>query len=94
MARFGIHRTPPGVSDIKPMEINWRRGLFRVWLLVSTAWIMGWTVYLVMYGIRGGFKDISDLIVLPVLFFGPPIALFLLGAMAGWAFQGFAPDRD
>lgn len=90
MARFGI----PPPNDNKPMPINWRRGLFRVWLLISIAWIMGWSVHLIMFGIRGGFKDVDNLIVAPVLLFGPPIALFLFGAVARWAFQGFAPDRE
>jgi hypothetical protein len=47
---------------------------------------------LVMYGIGGGFKNISDFLKVPVLLFGPPIALLLFGAVARWAFQGFSPD--
>ena len=38
------------------MQVNWRRGLLRVWLLLSAAWIMGWAVYLIIYGIRAGSK--------------------------------------
>jgi hypothetical protein len=33
-------RPPP-----EPMLIHWRRGLFRVWLLVSAGWVMGWTIF-------------------------------------------------
>jgi hypothetical protein len=93
MVPFGIPRRPLGVNDNEP-TINWRRGLFRVWLLASVAWIMGWAVYLAIYGIRGGFKDLDELLVVPVLLLGPPIALLLFGAMTRWAFKGFANDSD
>jgi hypothetical protein len=93
MTHFGIPRPRSGVND-NDLTINWRRGLFRVWLLISIAWIMAWIVYLVMYGIQGGFKQTGDLLTLPVLFFGPPIALLLLAAVARWAFQGFQPDKN
>jgi len=83
-----------GLNDNTPAQINWRRGLFRVWLLLSIAWIMGWMVYLIIYGIQGGFKDLRDFLVLPVLLFGPPVALLLFGAAARWAFQGFVPDKN
>jgi len=93
MVRSGIPRRPFGLNDNTPAPINWRRGLLRIWLLVSIAWIMGWMVYLIMFGIQGGFKTISDYLVLPVLLFGPPIALLLFGAAARWAFHGFVPDK-
>jgi hypothetical protein len=93
MVRTGIPRRPLGLNDNTPAQVNWRRGLFRVWLLISMAWIMGWTVYLIMYGIQGGFKALSDYFAVPVLLLGPPIALLLFGAVARWAFQGFVPDN-
>jgi hypothetical protein len=93
MAHFGIPRRPPGVNDNEP-TINWRRGLFRLWLLVSMAWVMGWIVYLVMFGIQGGFHKIGDFLDVPVLLFGPPVVLFALGVVARWAFQGFAPESN
>jgi hypothetical protein len=78
----------------RPNEpINWRRGLFRVWLLFAAAWLMGWCLYLTMYGLRGGFKTTGDWVVVPVLLFGPPIALFLFGLAARWAFRGFVADE-
>ncbi len=94
MARFGIPRRPSGQNDNEPIVINWRRGLFRVWLLVAIAWIMAWIVYLLMFGIHGGFKSASDLLEVPILLFGPPVALYLFGAIARWAFKGFAPDDN
>jgi hypothetical protein len=54
--------------------------------------MMGWIIYLVMHGLHGGFKTTGDFLVIPVLLFGPPIALLLFGLAAGWAFRGFKTD--
>ena len=91
MARFGIPRHPMRENDNSP-QVNWRRGLFRVWLLLSVAWLLGWGVYLTMYGIKGGFKSIGDVLEIPVLLIGPPVALLLFGLMTGWAFKGFVAN--
>jgi hypothetical protein len=77
----------------EPMPINWRRGLFRVWILFSVAWIMGWTIYLIMSAIQDGFRSTGDIVVIPILLFGPPVALLLFGKAAGWAFRGFQMDE-
>jgi hypothetical protein len=45
-----------------------------------------------MYGLRGGFKTTGDWIVIPILLFGPPLALLLFGFAARWAFRGFKMD--
>jgi hypothetical protein len=76
----------------EPIPINWRRGLFRVWMLVSAAWIMSWSIYLIVNVLEGGFKT-SDVLVFPVLLFGPPVAFLIFGAATGWAFRGFRVDR-
>ena len=49
---------------------------------------------MIMYGLHGGFKTTGDFLVIPVLLFGPPIALLLFGLAAGWAFRGFKPEDD
>jgi hypothetical protein len=91
MQNLGIPRRP---TDAKGSEkpLNWRRGLFRIWLLISAAWILAWTIELILNGIQGGFKTASDFVELPVLLFGPPIAVFILAVAAGWAFRGFNVD--
>jgi hypothetical protein len=91
MAPYGLPRQPANANE---PPLNWRRGLFRVWLLLSVAWIMAWVVYLSLYGIRVGFRELGDFLALPILLFGPPVALLLFGAMAGWAFRGFVPDKE
>jgi hypothetical protein len=93
MAQFGITRQLKRQND-NEAPINWRRGLFRVWLLFSAAWVLGWVVYLALYGIKGGFKNVADLLQIPVLLIAPPIALLLFGVMTRWAFKGFAVDGD
>ena len=92
MANFGVPRRALSVKEGEPVLVNWRRGLFRVWLLLSAAWLMGWIIYLIMFGLQGGLKTTGDFLGIPVVLIGPPIALFLLGVAARWAFRGFKAD--
>ena len=92
MPRFGLHVRETDETTRAATQLNWRRGLWRVWLLVSAAWIMGWIVYLILYGIQGGFHASAEFLAIPVLLIGPPVALLLFGFMAGWAFRGFKAD--
>ena len=41
---YGIPRRAFGVNDNEQTLINWRRGLYRVWVLMSVAWIMGFAI--------------------------------------------------
>ena len=91
MTRYGIPRRQTDEKGNSTPPLNWRRGLLRVWMLVSAAWIMGWAVYLIIYGIQSGFRG-SDFFAIAVLLFGPPVALLLFGLLAGWAFRGFKPE--
>jgi hypothetical protein len=92
MPLYSIPRRTLSSPASNPAPINWRRGLFRVWLLMSGAWIMSWVIHLIMDGIEDGFKA-SDAIVIPVLLIGPPIALLIFAIAAGWAFRGFNVDE-
>jgi hypothetical protein len=94
MPLYSIPRRSFGAQGGEPRPINWRRGMFRIWLLFSAAWMMGWIIYLIMSGLQDGFKTPGDLIAVPVVLFGPPIALFAFGIAAGWAFRGFADDSQ
>ena len=95
MPNIGIpRRVSDRIRENERAEVNWRRGLFRVWVLLSVAWIMGWIVYLLLHGIQVGFRHLGDLLSIPVLLLGPPIALLLFGLAAGWAFRGFKPDDN
>jgi hypothetical protein len=78
----------------EPIVINWRRGLFRVWLLISAGWVMGWTIYLIMYSLQGGYSGNRDFVAIPILLLAPPLALFIFGAATGWAFRGFQAEDD
>jgi hypothetical protein len=62
--------------------LNYRRGLFRLWVILSVLWIAGvaWVSGPDVYGhLQRG----------PWLAFLPPLALLVLGATIGWAFSGF-----
>jgi hypothetical protein len=76
-----------------PTPLNWRRGFFRIWILLSTAWFMGWIIYLMTYAIRDGIKTTRDLMAIPVILFGPPVALFIFGLATAWAFRGFVIEE-
>ena len=70
------------------IPLNWRRGLFRLWILVSAAWLMGWLIFYTIQFI-GGESTAHDLPAIPVVLFGPPIALLLFGVATRWAIRGF-----
>jgi hypothetical protein len=78
----------------EPILINWRRGLFRIWLLASAGWVMGWTIHLIMYSLRGGYSGNTDFVAIPILLLAPPLALFMFGLATGWAFRGFQAKDD
>jgi hypothetical protein len=62
MSHFGIPKQgrQQRLRDIA--QVNWRRGLFRVWLLFSAAWMMGWIVYLIINGIMDGLQSSGNLL--------------------------------
>ena len=95
MPNFGFPRRPPreGLNGgLNPL--NWRRGLFRSWVLVSAGWIMSWVIYFVMDGFQGGLSSRGDMAAIPIVLFAPPIALWLFGMAAAWAVRGFDPERQ
>jgi hypothetical protein len=94
MPHFGMPRRIVETPVSNKTQVNWRRGFFRVWLLASGAWVMSWVLWLMIYGISRGFRDIHEIFAIPVLLIGPPVALMLFGLVAGWAFRGFMPDEN
>jgi hypothetical protein len=59
--------------------MNIRRGLFRLWIVLSALWIGLGLV------LSHGFPAIADLPLVVV----PPAVLFVLGWAGVWAFSGF-----
>jgi hypothetical protein len=93
MPLYSIPRRPFRPQTSEPSTpINWRRGMIRIWFLISAAWVMSWVIYLIMGALETGLRS-SDLLVIPVLLFGPPVALLLFGAATAWAFRGFRVDQ-
>ncbi|MFY9639993.1 MAG: hypothetical protein WCD20_06070 [Rhodomicrobium sp.] len=86
-----MQNRPFSVQKEKPIPINWRRGFFRLWVLASAAWIMGWLIYFAIELISGE-STVGQLVVAPVVLFGPPVALMLFGLATRWAFRGFQVD--
>jgi predicted cation transporter len=92
MPLHSVARRPFSPQASEPVPVNWRRGLFRVWALVAAAWIMSWTIHLIVNALEGGLKA-SDILVIPVVLFGPPVALLIFGVATGWAFRGFKVEK-
>jgi predicted membrane-bound dolichyl-phosphate-mannose-protein mannosyltransferase len=65
--------------------------MFRLWVLTSAAWIMGWLIFFAIEFISGQ-PTTHDFLVVPVVLLGPPVALLLMGVATRWAFQGFNVD--
>lgn len=91
MPPYSVPRRFAGKNE-DTVPLNWRRGMLRIWLVLSAAWIMGWIIEFLVYGIQGGFRLASDYLAIPVLLLGPPVALLIFGIAVGWAFRGFVPD--
>jgi hypothetical protein len=92
MPNFGLSRRD-SVNASTTSEVNWKRGLLRIWMLISAGWIMGWTIYLLLEGVQGSLTSTRDFIEVPILLFAPPIALWLFGLAAAWTVRGFDPEH-
>lgn len=92
ISRLSGVRSLRGAKVGGPEPINWRRGLFRLWMLLSGAWVLGWGVYLAIWSIRTGAQTSGDLFAIPVLLLGPPAALLVFGHATAWALRGFVPE--
>ena len=103
-------RTGAGIANVREPErfpmrgsgnlrnavsINWNRGAFRVWVLISLAWIMACALYCTISNLHDGLWKAAA-IKIPVALCGPPAALLVVGLGTKWAVKGFAPrvDRD
>jgi hypothetical protein len=49
---------------------------------------MGWLIYFVIELIAGNWSG-PDVLTVPVVLFGPPAAILIMGIATRWAFQGF-----
>jgi hypothetical protein len=86
MVQYGIPRRSfaPQIAEVAPF--NWRRGLYRIWLLLTVGWVMSWAIYLTMGALEGKFTNVFAI---PIVLFGPPVAFLIFAIAAGWAIRGF-----
>jgi hypothetical protein len=63
---------------------NWRVGSVRLWIALSIAWVVGWTIFFIQLA---AFEAPQPLDYLPILgiIIGPPAAV----ALIGWVLKGF-----
>jgi hypothetical protein len=68
--------------------MNWKGGLFRLWLIVSVLWAALGAWVLVQNAQRHGVtpEQIQSIILVIV---GPPLAVLFFGAALLWALGGF-----
>ena len=75
--------------------MNWRRGLFRGWVVLSIAWVVVYVVVFIreLNSLPGGYLwadvDIVFVLLLMGVFAGPPFGVFLVGLLLVWVFLGF-----
>jgi hypothetical protein len=86
-------KSRPADVPADPGQPKWRRGMYRLWILASIAWMLGWGLYLSIYAIRFG-EQLEDLLTIPVVLFGPPAALLVFAYATVWAFRGFLADQN
>ncbi len=87
MPNFGLGGRAANGKEPERMTVNWRRGFFRVWVLLSAAWMMGWSIYFAIEGLQGAVTGHAGAML--VILAGPPLALLLFGLAAAWALRGF-----
>lgn len=88
MGRFGIPQSSSAQGEAPP-PINWRRGLLRVWMVLSAGWIMSWLILVGLEVLRGETISRNHVADITLVLLGPPVALLLFGLGTGWAFRGF-----
>ena len=76
--------------------MNWRRGLFRAWLVLSIAWVLTAEVRLkvtrdIWFPVDVSFRPehLPEAMGVFVVFIGPPIVVFLVGLVLVWVSVGF-----
>lgn len=78
----------PPFNRERNQPLNWRRGLLRLWFVISGAWIVAWLIFYAIEYTGGGLTSRESLAV-PIVLFGPPVALLLFAIATRWAFRGF-----
>lgn len=77
--------------------MNWQRGLFRFWLIVSIVWgiAIGWWAYVSFQAVVGMARQFgitgSDWMVVLLALLLPIGAFLLMCVIAVWILRGFRP---
>jgi len=69
--------------------MNWRRGLFRAWLVLSLAWIAAVLVFARFEQTTYGESVFGDPVFWLVFVFGPSLLLAVVMAAVRWVALGF-----
>jgi hypothetical protein len=66
--------------------MNWKRGLFRIWLAFSALWVSGSLGVAAYYGIGSISEFVKSLLF-------PPVALLFIGLLVRWILRGFSNEK-
>ncbi len=66
--------------------MGWRRGFFRLWLVVSGLWVLTFGVLLINLGSTNWLLSVTAMV-------GVPIVVFIIGWLLGWVFKGFQRSK-
>jgi len=70
------------------VNINWKKELFRTWVVITTFWALAaggfWSVV-----IYDDLTSAGELLLIVLIIFLPPLALFIIGIFILWALSGF-----
>lgn len=68
--------------------MTWRRGFRRLWAVLSLVWLVLAVAFLATRDLGYFLGHVSPPVVLGFLF-GPPIVVYVLGAVLAWVLSGF-----
>jgi len=67
---------------------TWRRGFFRLWLVLSVPWIVG-SVIVAFYEMWAGNWSFSEMLFVLAFDLALPVTVYVLGLIVAWVTKGF-----
>ena len=75
-------------------EQQLKKGLFRLWIVVSVCWFLIVVIGMFTVAITGGKVNWGDFVVVLCLLLSFPVILLYLGKVSFWIVQGFKKESE